>query len=231
MCTNKSFFGGPYGQDSTCKNQCTPGYGPTFVIVPPSANVPIGGWAQFRGLYDPDGPSGPQPEQDVTCGTVGAMVPCEFAFRLRNKNPSWGSSNDYVATSFGGGLYLGGLNGTATITASFYNLNADAVLSVGGSNPTTSTSPFAVAASLRVNGSHDLTGANRIVVPYGQSATNLNITWQTINAHGCNATNSGGLKGWMQNVLPINIFKVYNSGSAISKVTQTGTYTFTISCH
>ena len=86
------------------------------------------------------------------------------------------------------------------------------------------------SAQLLINGSHDLTGANKIVVPYGQQATNLNIAWQATNASGCEAQNDHGLQGWMQ-TLWNNILKAFNSGSAISTVTQPGTYTFTINCH
>ncbi|MFA6994533.1 MAG: hypothetical protein WC246_02835 [Candidatus Paceibacterota bacterium] len=86
------------------------------------------------------------------------------------------------------------------------------------------------SAQLLINGSHNLTGANKIVVPYGQVATNLNIAWQATNANGCDASNTGGLQGWMQ-TLWNNLLKAFNSGSAISTVTQPGTYTFTINCH
>ncbi len=87
-----------------------------------------------------------------------------------------------------------------------------------------------ISAALLVNGSHNLTGANKIVVPYGQGSTNLNITWQASNANGCDASNSGGLQGWIQNLWN-NILKAFNSGSAVSTVTQPGTYNFTIQCH
>lgn len=89
--------------------------GATFVIAPPSATVQVGNTTQFRGLYDPDGPSGSQPEQDVTT------------------NANWSSANAGIATvdnASSKGLATGVAQGGTTIRATYSGINATASITV-----------------------------------------------------------------------------------------------------
>jgi len=85
---------------------------PTLVITPPSATINVSQTQNFRALYDPDGPSCPQAEQDKT------------------SEVSWNSSNSNIASSNGNGSFTGRSAGSATITATFSGIIAWATLNV-----------------------------------------------------------------------------------------------------
>ncbi len=75
---------------------------PTLVVTPATSQVAIGGTTQFAALFDPDGPSGASPEQDLTT------------------TASWSSSNATVASvnnTSQKGLATGASSGSAVITA------------------------------------------------------------------------------------------------------------------
>jgi uncharacterized repeat protein (TIGR01451 family) len=84
----------------------------TLVIIPPSATININQTQNFKALYDPDGPSCPQAEQDKT------------------SEASWNTSNPNVASQTGSGSFTGRSAGSATITARFDGITAQAVLNV-----------------------------------------------------------------------------------------------------
>jgi len=84
----------------------------TLVITPPSATINVSQTQNFRALYDPDGPSCPQPEQDKT------------------SQANWNSSNSNVASFNGNGSFIARSAGSATITAIFDGITAWAVLNV-----------------------------------------------------------------------------------------------------
>lgn len=83
---------------------------PTYVISPSSASKQVGQTQQFTGWYDPDGPSGPQAQQDKTVSA------------------SWSSSNIAVATINSSGLSTCNSAGSVTITSVYSGITAIASL-------------------------------------------------------------------------------------------------------
>jgi len=83
---------------------------PTYVISPSSATKQVGQTQQFTGLYDPDGPSGSQAEQNVT------------------NSASWSSSNTTIATINSSGLATCNSTGSVTITSVYSGITATASL-------------------------------------------------------------------------------------------------------
>jgi hypothetical protein len=83
---------------------------PTYVIDPPSAIKQVGQTQQFIGWYDPDGPSGPSGNQDVT------------------SSASWSSSNVSIATINSSGLATCNSVGSVTITSVYSGITATASL-------------------------------------------------------------------------------------------------------
>ncbi len=96
---------------------------PTLTITPSSATVNVGQGTQFRTMYDPDGAAGSQSAYDVT------------------NSSAWTSSNNSVA-NVSGGWTTGAARGSATITATYSGLSANANITVNGQTgnpPTIST--------------------------------------------------------------------------------------------
>ena len=83
----------------------------SYVIFPTSTSRTIGQTQQFTGLYDPDGPSGAQPQQNVT------------------NQASWNSSNTNVATINNSGLATCRSSDSTIITSVYQGLMATANLS------------------------------------------------------------------------------------------------------
>lgn len=82
---------------------------PTYVISPSSVTRQIGQTQQFIGWYDPDGPGGPQVQQDQTASA------------------SWNSSNVVIATVNGSGLATCvSAGGPITITSIYSGITATA---------------------------------------------------------------------------------------------------------
>lgn len=92
--------------------QGTPVYQPTLVIAPPSQTINVGNTADYRALYDADGPSGPQGQQDVT------------------GSAQWSSNNTGIATSLGNGDFRGNAAGSTGVRATYNNLQATASITV-----------------------------------------------------------------------------------------------------
>jgi uncharacterized repeat protein (TIGR01451 family) len=143
---------------------------PTLVITPANASVNKGQTQQFRALYDPDGPSCPQAEQDKT----------NYA--------EWVSHNRTIASLIRSGLFSGNSQGQANITATFQGLTAYATLQVidntqVGQAPTANTQPATGISqnSATLNGIVNPNGAStQYRFEYGTSYSLGNVTnWRS----------------------------------------------------
>jgi hypothetical protein len=83
---------------------------PTYVIDPPSSTIQVDQTQKFTGYYDPDGPSGPQGNQDVT------------------QKATWQSSDSKVATIDNSGLATCKSPGSVTISSTYSGITATAKL-------------------------------------------------------------------------------------------------------
>ena len=114
-CVQVSGCGANQGGCASAGQNC--GGQPTLVVTPSSATINQGSSANFRALYDPDGPGGAQPQQDVT------------------QTAAWSSSNNSIASPAASkGRFSGNSAGTAVVSASYSGLSAQASLNVQASS-------------------------------------------------------------------------------------------------
>ena len=99
---------------------------PTLVITPYSSTITVGNNATLTAKYDPDGPSGSQGEQSVSGSAV------------------WTANNSSIASSNGGGIFVGLAVGSTGVSAAYAGLTATAVINV---NAAQGTPDFSISAS------------------------------------------------------------------------------------
>ncbi len=120
----------------------------SYVVAPPSASTPINQTQQFIGWYDPDGPDGPEVEQDKTASATWS-IPTSGWFRFRLPATP-------VATIDSSGSATCQIAGSATVKSTYNNITATASLTCY--DPTVQTAP--TATNLRINSEPDYCSAS-----------------------------------------------------------------------
>lgn len=175
----------------------------TFQIIPPAQELNLGMGAtstKLAALFDPDGPAGFQPEQNVA------------AFS------QWSSSNTNIATvnnTTNKGFIIGRNSGSAAIAAAYTTASGATFYAMANVQVIAVTSSIPLSVDLKVNGSD-----GPVTVSYSASGINARLAWTSTGAASCT-------RNWGSPLRPsVEPSGTFDAGSFLSEG-YSRTYTFT----